>query len=122
MPLREKAQSLPRVLDLHCLPGGRIFQTFGVQISLANPNKKLKGDKKMEKVVETNMTGRIASLYVLYLVCLSQAGEFLTGINAVFFLIPLCGLAFLVLGGRKFHFNRASVARDAVGATEVARF
>jgi hypothetical protein len=74
----------------------------------------------MEKVAETNMTGRIASLYVLYLVCLSQAGEFLTGINALFFLVPLCGLAFLVLGGKKF--NKVGDARDAVvGTTELAR-
>lgn len=64
------------------------------------------------------MTGRIASLYVLYLVCLSHAGEFLTGINALFFLIPLCGLAFLVLGERKF--NKAPAAEDIRGAAEPA--
>ena len=73
----------------------------------------------MEKVVETNMIGRVASLYVLYLVCLSEAGEFLTGIDAVFFLLPLCGLAFFVLGGRKFI--KASAATEVVRPTELAR-
>jgi hypothetical protein len=114
----KKIEAVRKFLDLYFMLGGEVGQPVWVRPQISGPSLNQRGEKEMDKFQGSAMAGRIASLYVLYLVCLSQAGEFLTGINSLFFLIPLCGLAFLVLGDRKF--KRAQAADGVGGEAELA--